>query len=95
MTKPMGKEKRNRFSRRVFLGAGFLLPFLSVAKPPLTESVSEKKEAVSEEDEYTTMLTAKGGVVRVKKSALKNAKVVKQKMSNKSLLHWLKLKDKG
>lgn len=91
----MGNDKkRNRFSRRGFLGVGLLLPFLSVAKTPLIDSVDDKKDAVSEEEDYTTMLTANGGVVRVKKSALKEAKVVKQNMSNKSLLSWLKLKNK-
>jgi len=84
-------KERNLFSRRGLLGAGLLLPFLSVAKSLLKDTGSEKKD-VSEEGEYTTMLTASGRVVRVKKSALKNAKVLKQNMSNKSLFHWLKLK---
>lgn len=87
-------KKYSRFSRRGFLGAGLLLPFLSVAETPLIDSTSEKKDVTSDDNEYTTMLTAGGGVVRVKKSALKEAKVVKQNMSNKSLLSWLKLKNK-
>ena len=79
-------EKSKWLSRRGFLGAGLLLPFLSAAQN--TSTIPNKEE----DDEYTTMLTAKGGVVRVRKSALKNAKIVKKNMSNKSLLDWLKLK---
>lgn len=83
-------EKSKWLSRRGFLGAGLLLPFLSVARTP--PAVHEKEEDKKEEDEYTTMLTAKGGVVKVRKSALKGARIVKKNMSNKSLLDWLKLK---
>ena len=80
-------HKENKwFSRRRFVGASLLLPFLSAAQN--TPTIPNKEE----DDEYTTMLTAKGGVVRVRKSALKNAKIVKMNMSNKSLLDWLKLK---
>lgn len=79
-------KKGKWFSRRSFLGASLLLPFLSSAHTPSV--VHDKKE----DDEYTTMLTAKGGVVKVRKSALKGARVVNKNMSNKSLLGWLKLK---
>lgn len=77
-------KKDKRFSRRGFLGAGMLLPFLSFAKAPVQQDHLD--------DEFTTMLTAKGTVVRVRKNALQKAKVVKKNMSNKSLLGWLKLK---
>ncbi len=83
----MSKNKRSKpISRRGFLGAGVLIPFLGVAHS--APVVPQGKP----EDEYTTMLTAKGDVVRVKKNALKNARIVEKKMSNKSLLDWLKLK---
>ncbi len=89
----MGANKRDsRFTRRGFLGAGLLFPFLSKGKTPVTNDTSEKN---GDDDEYATMLTANGGVVRVRKTVIKEAKVVKNKMSNKSLLSWLKLKDKG
>ncbi|MEQ8551794.1 MAG: hypothetical protein RIC06_07515 [Cyclobacteriaceae bacterium] len=93
----MDADKKNSlFARRIFLGSSLLLPFLGMAKTPvLNEIDSPKNNPDEDDDEFTTMLTAKGGVVRVKKSTLKNAKVVKQNMSNKSLLHWLKLKDKA
>jgi len=79
-------KKDKRFSRRGFPGVGVLLPFLGMAKAPAV--VQQDNPA----DEFTTMLTAKGTVVRVKRSALKDAKIVEKSMSNKSLLGWLKLK---
>tara|TARA_Y100000590_G_C15194833_1_gene816370 strand:+ start:309 stop:623 length:315 start_codon:yes stop_codon:yes gene_type:complete len=89
-------KKYNRVSRRGFLGTGLMLPFLPVTQTPLLAGNQEKKETQDkEDDEYTTMLTSAGGVVRVKKSTLKEAKVISSKMSNKSLLSWLKFKDKG
>lgn len=80
------EQKEKNISRRFFLGASILTPFLSSA-----ESFPQKKTD-AEDHEFTTLLTAHGGVVKVKKSALKKAKVIEKKMSNKSLLHWLKLK---
>ena len=82
-------KKNKQVSRRGFLGAGLLLPLLSSAKP----LPSPKKEE-SQEEEFTTMLTAQGKAVKVKKSVLKNANVIERKISNQSLLTWLKLKDK-
>jgi hypothetical protein len=38
------------------------------------------------------MLTADGKAVKVRKNAVKNAKVIEKKMSNHSLLNWLKPK---
>lgn len=86
MNRKMATGNQNKsISRRGFFGVGLLLPFLNAAQPLPT-----RKEEV-EEDEFTTMLTTKGTVVRVRKSALKTAKVVERKMSNKSLFNWLKL----
>ena len=86
----MATEKENKpVSRRGFLGTSLFLPFLSVKKPLLSPPADDPDE------EFTTMLTSKGGVVRVRKAALKNAKVVKKNMSNKSLRDWLMLKVNG
>jgi len=83
----MASEKEGKnISRRSFLGAGILTPFLSSTEP------SPKRKTDAADEEFTTMLTASGGVVKVRKSALKNAKVIEKKMSNKSLLRWLRLK---
>lgn len=51
-------------------------------------AVEEQKQ----DDEFVTMLTAEGKAVKVRKDALKEAKVVENKMSNQSLLNWLKPK---
>ena len=81
------KNKNNPLSRRRFLGAGLTLPFLGVAVPLVAES-SEKEE----DSEFVTMLTAEGKAVKVRKSELKNSKIIEKKMSNQSLLSWLKPK---
>jgi len=73
-------------SRRKFLGISLALPFLPVTKPMAAV------EGQPQEDEFVTMLTAEGKAVKVRKDALKEAKVVEQKMSNQSLLNWLKPK---
>lgn len=85
-------KKLNIVSRRGFIGIGLLLPFLSVAKTPRPAANAVTQDV--DDDEYTTMLTSAGGVVRVKKSALKESKIINKNMSNKSLLGWLKLRDK-
>jgi hypothetical protein len=71
-----------------FLGGGFFLPFLGSAA---TTGV------VNDEDdlEYQTMLTKDGTVVKVKISAINNSPVVDKKVSNRSLLNWLKKNDTG
>ena len=87
----MATDKKNKqVSRRGFLGAGLLLPFLSNAQP-----FGGSKNLEVEDDEFVTMLTSKGKTVKVRKSALENAKVIERKMSNQSLLNWLKLRDHG
>ena len=79
-------DKKKPLSRRGFLGAGALLPFLSTAKPLGAKPKSDQ------DDEFITMLTAEGKAVKVRKSALKNAKIIEEKISNQSLLNWLKPK---
>lgn len=84
----MKPEDKNNFSRRKFLGVGLALPFLSAAQP-MVAAPSSKQE---EDSEFITMLTAEGKAVKVKKEKLKEAKVIEKKMSNQSLLSWLKPK---
>ena len=81
-------NKHKPLSRRGFLGAGMFLPFLCVTKPLAAKPASEQEQ----DNEFTTMLTAEGKAVKVRKSALKNSKVIEEKMSNQSLLKWLKPK---
>jgi hypothetical protein len=80
------ENKNPAVSRRKFLGVSLALPFLPVAKT--MAAVDEKKQ----EDEFVTMLTAEGKAVKVRRGALKEAKVIEKKMSNQSLLSWLKPK---
>lgn len=77
-------SKKTNLSRRSFipiLGSSFLLPFLFRAK---ASSLDEPQE-----EEYKTLLKPDGTVVKVKRSALKKAKVVKKNISNTSFLNWL------
>ncbi len=84
----MGNKKKHKsITRRGFMplaGAGVFMPFLGHSKPT--------KMDPKEDDEFTTMLTPDGEVVKVKRSALKNVKVLEKNMSNISLLNWLKPK---
>jgi hypothetical protein len=86
----MGNSKDHKtISRRGFIplvGAGLFMPFFSKS-----ESLKKHKDP-KEDNEFTTLLTPDGKVVKVKRSALKKVKVLKKNMSNKSLLTWLKKK---
>lgn len=82
------ESKDSQISRKTFLGVSLALPFLSLPGSVAAKPEDEQKE----DDEYITMLTAEGKAVKVKKTALTNAKVIDKKMSNQSLLSWLKSK---
>lgn len=85
----MKSESKNiPLSRRKFLGFSLALPFLPVASPLAKTMVDEKIK----EDEFITMLTSDGKAVKVRRDAVKNAKVIEKKMSNQSLLSWLRPK---
>lgn len=85
----MKSETKNiPFSRRRFLGISLALPFLPVARP-LPKTTADEQ---SKDDEFVTMLTSEGKAVKVKRDAIKNAKVIEKKMSNQSLLSWLRPK---
>ena len=82
------ENKSPAVSRRKFLGVSLVLPFLPVAKP-LAKTTEDDQ---NKDDEFVTMLTADGKAVKVRRDAVKNAKVIEKKMSNQSLLSWLKPK---
>lgn len=81
-------SKNISFPRRKFLGFSLALPFLAVVKPLAKTTEYEQ----SKDDAFVTMLTAEGKAVRVRKDEVKNAKVIEKKMSNQSMLSWLKPK---
>lgn len=82
------ENKSNQLSRRRFVGTGLSLPFLGIATPLAAEPANKQ----TEDTEFIIMLTAEGKAVKVRKSELKNSKVIEKKMSNQSLLSWLKPK---
>jgi hypothetical protein len=82
------KPKGHLFSRRrilPILGGSMLLPFLGMAKPDMESLETDEKQ----EEEYKTLLKPDGTAVKVKVSTLKDAKIVKKNISNKSFLNWL------
>ena len=82
------KARGKLFSRRGILpvlGGSLLFPFLGSGQSKIDIEVLEKKE-----EQYKTLLKPDGTVVKVKISVLKNAKVVRKNISNKSFLGWLK-----
>lgn len=84
----MKKNKNGSpLSRRTFLGFSISLPFLAS-----TMAAKGVDEAPEEDQAFVTMLNAEGKAVRVRKDALKSAKIINPKMSNKALLNWLKPK---
>lgn len=79
-------RKGKQISRRSFLpilGGGFLIPFLG-----FSNSIPEEKTN-PEKEEYQILLKPDGTTVKVKVSALKNPKIIKKNISNKSFLNWL------
>ncbi|MBT8269852.1 MAG: hypothetical protein KJN59_11580 [Bacteroidia bacterium] len=80
--KPDNKEGLSRRKMIPLLGSSLLLPILGFGQ---TEEVIPENT----EEEYEILLRADGKAVKVKKSSIENAKVVKKGLSNSSLLRWL------
>ena len=79
--------KGKLFSRRgilPILGGSLLFPFIGTG-----QSETEKSPLDNDEEQYKTLLKPDGTVVKIKVSALKDAKVVKKNISNNSFLSWL------
>jgi hypothetical protein len=80
---------KDKFTRRGFLpilGSSFLLPFLGLAQAPEVQDETDDAE-------YEILLKPDGTPVKVRKSTLKQSKVVQKNISNKSFLKWLGLKE--
>ena len=78
-------RKGKQISRRGILpiiGSTLLIPFLGFGN-------STTQETVGPEEEYRTLLKPDGTAVKVKVSAIKKSKIIKENISNKSLLNWL------
>lgn len=68
------------------MGSSFLLPFLGLAQAP-------EPQDQTDDAEYEILLKPDGTPVKVRKSTLKQSKVVQKNISNKSFLKWLGLKE--
>jgi len=85
----MKDKSKSGVSRRKFL------PMLSTLFLPFAASgKSISKLAEGSEQTYQTMLTKDGRVVKVRSKTIDDSKIVDKKLSNKSLLTWLKKSDK-
>ena len=83
----MKKNKKTAasVSRRQFL------PLLSGVFIPLIGSSKSVAKAIEEPDvEYQTLLTKDGKVVKVKANVVTDSTIVDNKLSNQSMLKWLK-----
>jgi len=81
-------RKKLPISRRKILpllGSTLLLPFLGLSKNLSTN----KYNSQNDDSEYQTLLRPDGTTVKVKKSVLNDAEIVKKNISNQSLLNWL------
>jgi hypothetical protein len=79
-------RKGKQISRRgmiPILGSTLLIPLLGFG------NTNNDETEVSKDEEYKTLLRADGTTVKVRTSILKKSKVVKENVSNKSLLKWL------
>ena len=77
--------KGKKISRRGILpiiGSTLFIPFLGFGN-------STTQETVGPEEEYQTLLKPDGTAVKVKVSTIKKSKIIKENVSNKSLLNWL------
>ena len=78
-----GDKKISRRKLFPLLGGTLLLPLLGFGK------VDALEEPIPDDNDYVTLLKPDGTAVKVKKSTLKKAKIVKKNVSNKSLLRWV------
>jgi len=78
-------KHEEKFSRRHFfplVGSSLLIPFLGFGE-------NTKSSANSNNDEFETLLKPDGTTVKVRVKTVKESKIIKKKVSNKSLLKWL------
>ena len=82
------KRKGKTISRRALfpiIGSTLLIPFLGHSNNNPQPDASTSKE----EPEFKTLLKPDGTTVKVRTSTLKNSKILKKNVSNKSFLNWL------
>jgi hypothetical protein len=82
-------KHEEKLSRRHFfplVGSSLLIPFLGFGENDLDNGTH------SNNDEFETLLKPDGTTVKVRVKTVKESKVIKKKVSNKSLLKWLNKK---
>ena len=84
----MKNKSKSGVTRRNFL------PMLSSLFLPLTV-FGKTSDVVQQSDQsYQTMLTKDGKIVKVRSKIVIDSKIIDKKISNRSLLSWLKKSDK-
>ena len=84
--KPRKGAKISRRGMLPLLGGSLLIPFLGFS------NTTNKEPSISENEEYQTLLKPDGTTVKVRVETVIKSKVIKKKVSNKSLLKWLNKK---
>ena len=82
-------KHEEKLSRRHFfplVGSSLLIPFLGFGENDLDDNTQ------SSDDEFETLLKPDGTTVKVRVKAVKESKVIKKKVSNRTLLKWLNKK---
>ncbi len=80
-------DNKKSISRRrmlPILGSFMVIPFLGFGN-----SKRKTLSSTPNDEEYQTLLKPDGTAVKVKISAIKSSKVIKNNVSNKSFLEWL------
>jgi hypothetical protein len=84
----MKNKSKSGVTRRNFL------PMLSSLLLPLTVFGKATNVDQQSDQSYQTLLTKDGKVVKVRSKTVIDSKIVDKKLSNRSLLSWLKKSDK-
>lgn len=81
------KKKISRRKLLPLLAGSLALPFWGIGNRPPKQQNSDN--AIHNGD-LQTLLKPDGTIVKVPRNAVKNARIVKKNISNKSLMDWLK-----
>jgi hypothetical protein len=76
------KKVKNRRRFLPFFSSILFLPFIGKAKA--------LGDLVDEPDQYQTLLTKDGKIVKVRSKTVNDSKIIDNDLSNRSLLKWLK-----
>lgn len=83
---PKKKEPISRRKILPILGSSLLIPLFGFGN---SQGEGEEPITDSNSDAYETLIKPDGTTVKVKVSSLKNSRVIKKNISNKTFLNWI------